>query len=173
VLFEGFVHGHLPSLIVSCLRILPGNRYEVKLDCSWFICFLKSSPEGGLSTGFYDLDSMVWFAIAQGRICPALDVDRFVLVDADGDGLVEKVVFAGDPVAEAGFPLDAVAVFVVAVGEAEGALGFFEQLAFGVELPLDCKSGGADFTKKSASQRELREILAQRLNKQPKKILNH
>jgi hypothetical protein len=35
------------------------------------------------------------------------------------------------------------------------------------------KSGGADFTKKSASQRELREILAQRLNKQPKKILNH
>jgi hypothetical protein len=85
------------------------------------------------------------FFTGDAAVFVALDADRFVLDDADGGCLVEQVVFVGCPVAEAGFPLDAVAVFVVAVGKAEGALGFFEQLAFRVGLPLDCSVGVGGF----------------------------
>ena len=66
-----------------------------------------------------------------------LDAHRLVLVDADGNHLIQRIEFISDGVAEAGLASDAVAVRVVGIFDGECPLHFLDQATFGVELAFD------------------------------------
>ena len=69
------------------------------------------------------------------------DLDRIVLVDTDGDDLIERIEFISDGVAKARLAGNPIAGGVIGIGDAKIALCLFAQAAFGVELTLDLGVG--------------------------------